>query len=421
MNNINKSNKKMKKTKKCKLKIGQKVKGHVLEKDRDLKRVLIVENVQNCFFKGGSMGFMSKGKREEQELIKKINFLINLEEKSIKYKNAGLSGKKTKKGGLLSKIVQEDNSLFQTNSRKKYYYDIIVFSCTTNPPDHYIFSSHHYLRDSKMYKPYVETEGKRSKTYRGKDKFQGREEIVLLPDHALTDGSDFHMEGNKKLIGIDFHPDLDISSLYRPFDNKHRSVFLNKQHYHNRGFIIHKGTTKKGCRSSFFHSDMKTTGLNKFLKCNNIVDLTVCGMGREHSIYLTLMDSLSCKNIKIRSIVSDATKNLGIEIPPQMYPKDVEKELKSKKNEDFIDISKFFKLLKNNGILPITIEILVDITKSEKIFDKQEKMGELQGSIASLENFFSKGLEKPPDDNVLERSKRNNKIGGTNRFSALFT
>ena len=53
------------------------------------------------FFKGGSMGFMSKGKKEEEELIKKINFLINLEEKSIKYKNAGLSGKKTKKRRII--------------------------------------------------------------------------------------------------------------------------------------------------------------------------------------------------------------------------------------------------------------------------------------------------------------------------------
>ena len=408
MNNTN-NMRKGKKSKKCKLKIGQKVRSHVLDKDRDLKRVLIVENVQNCFFKGGSLGFMSKGKKEEEELIKKINFLINLEEKSIKYKNAGLSGKKTKKGGLLSKIVNDDNSLFQTNARKKYYYDIIVFSCTTNPPDHFIFSSHHYLRDSKKFKPYVETDGKREKTIIPDDKFQGKNKILLLPDHALTDGSDFHMEGNKKLIGIDFHPDLDISSLYRPFDNKHRSVFLNKQHYHNRGFIIHKGTTKKGCRSAFFNSDMKTTGLNKFLKCNDIVDLTVCGMGREHSIYLTLMDSLRLKNIKIRSIVSDATKNLGIELPRQVYPEEVEKELKSKKNEDFIDTSKFFNLLKKNKIIPVTVEILVDITKSESIFDKQEKMGQIRGSISSLENFFSKGLEKPPNDNLLEKSKSKKK------------
>lgn len=411
-----------KKSKKCKLKIGQKVRTQIV--DRELKRVLIVENVQNCFFKGGAMGFMSKGKKEEEEFIKKVNFLINLEEKSVKYKNAGLSGKKTKKGGLLSKIVNEDSGLFQTNSRKKYYYDIIVFSCTTNPPDHFIFSSHHYLRDSKQFKPYVETDGNRDKTYFSLNNNQGNNKIVLLPDHALTDGSDYHMEGNKKLIGIDFHPDLDISSLYRPFDNNHRSVFLNKQHYHNRGFIIHKGTTNKGCRSAFLHSDMKTTGLNKFLKCNNIVDMTVCGMGREHSVYLTLMDSLSFKNIKIRNIVTDATKNLGIELPPNIYPPEVEKELKSKKNEEFIDKSKFFKLLEKSDITIVTVELLVDITKSEDIFDKQEKMGEIKGRISSLENFFAKGSETIPSDNLLEKAKLPNKskknTKGKNRFSVLF-
>ena len=59
MNNTNTNNmRKGKKSKKCKLKIGQKVRSHVLDKDRDLKRVLIVENVQ----KGINSSFYSSGR-----------------------------------------------------------------------------------------------------------------------------------------------------------------------------------------------------------------------------------------------------------------------------------------------------------------------------------------------------------------------
>ena len=395
---------KSKKVKNCKL--GQKVKTHVV--DREIKRALIVENVQNCFFKGGAMGFMSKGKKDEEDLIKKINYLINLEEKSIKYKNAGLSGKKTKKG-LLSQITNNDNSLFETNSRKKYYYDVIVFSCTTNPPDHFIFASHHNLRNPQQYKLYVESSKKKENSYTGMNKFQGDNKIILLPDHALTDGSDFHMVGNQKLLGIDFHPDLDLSSLYRPFDNKHKSVFLNKQHYYNRGFIIHKGTTEKGCRSSFLNSDMKTTGLNKFLKCNKIEDLTVCGIGREQSIYLTLIDSLKYKNIKIRTLLSDASRNLGIELPPELFPKNVKKELEKKEEKD-IGESDFYKFLEKKDINTINTDILIELTKSDDIFSKQQKMGDLKKSISSFETLFSESNYTPPENNLLSKNEAKRKI-----------
>lgn len=401
---MKKSGVKSKKVKKCKL--GQKVNTHVV--DRDAKRVLIIENAQNCFFKGGAMGFMSKGKKDEEDLIKKINYLINLEEKSIKYKNAGLSGKKTKKG-LLSKIIKNDNSLFETNARKKYYYDIVVFSCTTNPPDHFIFASHHNLRNPDQYKLYVETSKKKENSYLGSNKFEGEDKIILLPDHALTDGSDFHMVGNKKLLGIDFHPDLDLSSLYRPFSDKHKTVFLNKQHYHNRGFIIHKGTTKKGCRSAFLNSDMKTTGLSKFLKCNGVEDVTVCGMGKEQSIYLTLIDSLKYKNIKIRTLLSDASRNLGIELPPDLFPKNVKKELEKKEEKD-VGESEFYKFLEKKNINSINTDILIDLTKSDDVFSKQQKMGDLKKSISSFETLFSESNYTPPENNLLAKNEATRKL-----------
>ena len=44
-------------------------------------------------------------------------------------------------------------------------------------------------------------------------------------------------------------------------------------------------------------------------------------------------------------------------------------------------------------------------------------MGQIKGSISSLENFFSKGLEKPPNDNLLEKSKSKK---GKNTLSGLF-
>lgn len=393
-----------KKVKSCK--VVPKVKTQVV--DRETKRVLIVENIQNCFFKGGSMGFMSKGKKDEEELIKKINYLINLEEKSIKYKNAGLSGKKTKKG-TLSKVSDNDNSLFETNSRKKYYYDIIVFSCTTNPPDHYIFASHHHLRNPNDYKLYVEKSKKKQNSFIDKNEFGGQNKIILLPDHALTDGSDFHMIGNKKLLGIDFHPDLDLSSLYRPFSGNHKSVFLNKQHYYNRGFIIHKGTTNKGCRSAFLNSDMKSTGLNEFLKCNNLEDLTICGMGREQSVCLTLLDSLKYKNIKLRTLISDGTRDLGIELPPDLYPKKVQKELE-KNEEKNIEDSEFYKFLENKKINTINTDILINLTNSNDIFSKQQKMSDLKKSISSFENFFSQSNYTPPENNILAKENFKSKL-----------
>ena len=54
-----------------------------------------------------------------------------------------------------------------------------------------------------------------------------------------------HYEKGKQLHGIDFHPDLDVSSLYRPNIQFNNEVFINKPEYHNRGFIITKGSVNR--------------------------------------------------------------------------------------------------------------------------------------------------------------------------------
>ena len=71
-----------------------------------------------------------------------------------------------------------------------------------------------------------------------------------------------------------------------------------------------------------------------------------------------------------------------------------------------------------------TFKNLIKVFYSENIFDKQEKMGEIKVRISSLENFFAKGSETIPSDNLLEKAKLPNKskknTKGKNRFSVLF-
>ena len=62
----------------CKFKLGQSLKTH--KKRKGYTRALIVENMQNCFFSKGSMGFMSKSSKKEKEFVERINRLINFQE-----------------------------------------------------------------------------------------------------------------------------------------------------------------------------------------------------------------------------------------------------------------------------------------------------------------------------------------------------
>ena len=72
------------KKKECDLKPSHRVKYHRVEKG--IKRCLIVENMQNCFFQGGSMGFKKRG--DQKALLKKVNQLISLYEVDEKYKKS---------------------------------------------------------------------------------------------------------------------------------------------------------------------------------------------------------------------------------------------------------------------------------------------------------------------------------------------
>jgi hypothetical protein len=131
----------------CKLKLGQMVKTQRIRQG-GVSRALIVENIQNCFFSKGALGFTSTSSSEEKEFVQKINRLINLYEDDVKYKNAGLTGEKKEKKpiqNIINPLAPPD--IYSSGARKKYYYDIIIFTQVANPPDHYSFASHHYLRN----------------------------------------------------------------------------------------------------------------------------------------------------------------------------------------------------------------------------------------------------------------------------------
>ena len=180
---------------KCNLKMGQKLKTQ--KKKEDKVRALIVENMQNCFFSNGSMAFMNQSSSEEKEFVQKINKLINFTLKDEKYILAGKSGLK--------------KNVFDTGSRKKYFFDIVIFTQTIKSPDHFSFASTHFLNNPTKYSYF--SDGDKKNIFIKSKKIKTKEKQFLLPDHALTDGSDRYISGGKELRGVDFHPELDISSL----------------------------------------------------------------------------------------------------------------------------------------------------------------------------------------------------------------
>ena len=122
------------------------------------------------------------------------------------------------------------------------------------------------------------------------------------------------MKGNQKIIGIELHRDIDTDCLYRPFTEYHNSVFINKSFYNNRGFILNKGTQDSCAYSSFKHANGKKTKLAKFLKCNKVNNITICGIGKENYILNTIEDAKKFKNIKKTFVVIDACKSIGLEV-----------------------------------------------------------------------------------------------------------
>ena len=408
----------MKKTaktvKKCNIK-KVKIQKHI--PNGDPKTVLIVENMQNCFFTGGSMGFIKK--MEEKRLIEYVNKLINLEMLDDVYVNAALSGV-MKKGIELEKELGADRKgIKSTGSRKKYFFDLVVFTQTANVPDHWTFASHHYLRNLD-YKYFSELNKSRKSYFdcnskKGKTKCKGN--VFLLPDHALTDGSDKFMLNRNEVKGIDFHPDLDTSSLFRPNENLSDEVFINKPDYHNRGFIITKGSVNRGPYSAFKNTLNESTCLADFLKENNVSALYACGIGRENTIKRTLMDSLKYKFIRDRVLLYDAT--MPILISP-LSKKDESAKMVMLENE-------WTENLQNNGIVVKPVNFYLDLEQaiktkldssqiSQGISDIVSVFGNSRSSPKKVEynNYFEKLEPRKKKKKTKKKKQTKNNTKGNN-------
>lgn len=359
---------------KCNLKGSQKLRPHRVGKG--IRRALIVENMQNCFFQGGSVGFRDKG--NEKALLKKVNKLISLHEIDENYKKAGTTGKE--KTNMLGQL----KSGTDTGARKKFFFDTIIFTQDGNPPDHWTFASHHFLRNPEEFDYFSSSTKGKKKTYKCKGVRCKGKTKRLLPDHALTDGTDRYKMDGKERIGIEFHPKLDVRSLYRPNSQFHPTTFIKKPIYKNRGFIVFKGNALGDSRSAFKNSLDKKTGLEDFLRCNKINSIFVCGMGRENAVKNTLLDSNSLKFIKERILVYDATLPIGLDI---VDDKSVYKS--TLKNNNFV------KNLSENKITVIPMgNISGNITGGITIHDREEPSGILAKRIANMDNLFSTGVKK---------------------------
>ena len=384
----------------CKLKLGQFLKTQ--KKRRGLTRVLIIENIQNCFFGKGSMAFMSKSSKEEKDFINKINKLINFTEKDEKYELSGKSGKEKK--GKLNPLQRAD---FSTGARNKYYYDMVIFTQIANPPDHFSFDSHHFLNNPNIFKYFSsQDEGTKFITSKKKLKMSKKKKLYLLPDYALTDGADNYVNGGKVLKGIDFHPELDTSSLFRPNDKLNQNVFINAPRYYNRGYILTKGNDISNNHSAFYNSNKKSTGLSKFLRCNLVNSITVCGMGREEIVYNTLFDSLKSKYFKERILLHDATKPINIDLAKfKKKPKMVE-QMRS----DDIESNKFLERYKKNGIKILNTNNLFTLVEN---VDRKVNMNDM-GRLGSIESAFE-GTEVSVVNNSNINSLFNNRNNRNNR------
>ena len=334
-------------------------------------RCLIIEDMQNCFFRKGAMAF--KNKVSGDLILRKINTLINLtEKKDKKYEKAGKSG--------------VSGAEIETGSRQKFYYDFIIYTMTINPPDHWSFASHHYLRDSKKYKAFSEKKTKKLRnTYLPpKTSKRNNKERYLLPNHALTDGSNSYKMSDGNLLGIDFHNLLDIKPLFRPLEKISTRAVINKPKFDNRGFVIIKGGNVIGSHSAFFNTKNKDTGLSAFLKKNKVSSISVCGVGRETSIYDTLVDSNKFNFIKERIIIYDAT-----------LPLDIDKLKIKKMSKDFkkenIKGNKWLKSLKDkHNVNSIDTLFLFEDTESAELYQDTEKPNITKLRIKSVEKFFKK-------------------------------
>ena len=372
----------------CKFKLGQALKTH--KKRKGYTRALIVENMQNCFFSKGAMGFMSKSTKQEKEFVKRINRLINFQEVDEQYLKAGLSGKevKGKKGPLQSQ------GEFKTGARKKYFFDMIIFTQIANAPDHFSFASTYYLDNPGLFKTFSsKDEGAAFITSKSKLKKKGKSKIYLLPDYALTDGADTYVDNGENLKGIDFHPDLDTSSLERPNQEFNPNVFINSARYYNRGYIVTKGNDSSNFHSAFYNSNNKSTGLDDFLRCNNVKSLAVCGIGREEQVYNTLADSLKLNFLEERIVLHDATKPINIDLAKFRKKKKLLKAMQSDKIEGNLFLKKYIK----QGIKVYNSDNLFTLVNDIEKKANMDKMSRME----ALETSFQDTASSPVSFNNL--------------------
>jgi nicotinamidase-related amidase len=309
------------------------------------KRALLVVNLQNCFFRGGAFSQIPSKEpkidvKNEKELINRVNSLINLYEEDSDYFKAGLSGSPVIAGELIktrdgSSDMEHFIGSYPTGSRKKYFFDSIIYTQTAYPPDHYSFASHHYLREKKNKINQLMVD-------KGIDYNSAREEIPdeildkhywsyinsnfenagmlqfdgdrkLYPDHALLDGSDIIIENNKCYRGIDFHPKLSLMPLYRPNPNIDHSVYINPPQFLGRGMVIWlEGNNESDPRSAFMTTLNQSTGLNEYLKNNNIEDVYIVGLFRDMMVESTAVDAVDSKQYKNVNLIYDATMSYNI-------------------------------------------------------------------------------------------------------------
>ena len=357
---------------KCKIPKKKKLKNQKIKVP--IRRVLIVENMQNCFFSGGSMGFVKRG--DDLKFIKKVNKLIAFFTNNKKYDNAGKTGN-PKEASMLN-TSRQVKGIKDSGSRKKYFFDLIIYTLDINPPDFYGFQSYHFLRDKSTFY----SDQKEKKKIKGDGKHFPKDKSFLgTPDYALTDGSDSFLKDGKQVMGVNFVPELNMEPLQRPNKGITNDVYINEPIMSNRGFIVTKNNNGVIGHSAFRDSMSNKTGLADYLECNGINSVYVCGMGRENNVIKTAIDASKLKFIEESNIVYDATMPIAVLKPKNM---DVMKD----------NLENTWVKSKSKTINFIELDFLErDLRKAKTKFDKDIQKSGFGKSLKGFSKLFQGATE----------------------------
>lgn len=407
--------------------------------DNIRKRGLIVVNIQNCFFKGGSMAPIPSDKpkediKAEKELIDRINSLINLYEEDTDYFKAGLSGSAVLSDHLVkirdpSSEMEHFKGSYPSGSRKKYFFDSIVYTQTAYPPDHYSFASHHFLRAKKekinqiMTNKGIDYNAAKSQindemldkhywsyinsNFENTGMLQFAGDRKLWADHALTDGSDVIIENYKCYRGIEFHPRISLMPLYRPNQNIDKSVYINIPELFGRGRIIWlEGNLQSDPKSAFMDTLNQSSGLNEYLVENGIQDLYVVGLFRDMMIESTVIDAVATQQYQNVNLIYDATMSYRLKdntsgVNNKYYFENVDQMGKYLDEVDQSELNGEDFLKENNGWASNLINKGVKIINYRNILETislgKEKVScnlEKTGLIKNLDGIFQTFTEK---------------------------